>query len=80
MILNIQFEKHEKEKACQFSSKDIENIKDDIRNTTLPWKALAQKYGGNIKVYQHINTGQTYYDEKEDYPIRKKYVNHGPSI
>lgn len=70
----------ERKKPVSFSPKDIENIKNDIRNTTLPWKVLAQKYGGNIKVYQHINTGQTYYDEKEDYPIRKKHINHGPSV
>lgn len=32
---------------------------------------MVQKYGGNEKVYQHINNGKTYFDENEKYPLRK---------
>lgn len=56
-----------------FSKKDIDNIKSDIKNTNLKWEELVQKYGGNTKIYQHINNGKTYFDENENYPLRTKH-------
>lgn len=58
-------------KTTVYSLETIEKIKEDIRNTNLSWKELVEKYGGNEKVYQHINNGKTYFDEKEQYPLRK---------
>lgn len=58
-----------------FPSETIQKIKEDIKNTSLSWKELAQKYGGNEKVYQHINNGKTYFDDNENYPLRKTQKN-----
>jgi group I intron endonuclease len=62
----------DKKQPVSFSEEDIQAIKKDIRETSLSWKELSEKYGGNIKVYQHINTGKTYYDPQQEYPIRKQ--------
>lgn len=58
-------------KQTIYSKEDIQNIQWDIQNTTLKWTELSEKYGGNVKVFQHINNGQTYFNPELDYPLRK---------
>ena len=73
---NIQYpirKTEERAPKTLFSKNDINNIKLDIKNTNLTWEQLVKKYGGNTKVYQHINNGKTYFDKNEVYPLRVKH-------
>ncbi len=64
-----------KKQNHRFSQQELELIKYDIKNTSLSWKQLSNKYGGNEKVFQHINQGQTYFSQEETYPLREEQRN-----
>lgn len=66
-----QTEAHNRKPYHKLSRDTIAKIKDDIKNTTMTWEQLSDKYGVTTKVFQHINRGKTYFDANEQYPLRK---------
>lgn len=58
-------------KSQKFTEETINQIYDDIINTTLKWTELAQKYHCGDKVFQHINQGIEHRREGYTYPLRK---------
>lgn len=50
------------------------NIKHDLKTTKLSNMAIGEKYGVSDRTVDAINNGKSWYDESEDYPIRKLKV------
>lgn len=50
---------------------DSEIIKDLLLNTNMTFSEIAETVHRGVQVVQKINNGDTYYDEKLHYPLRK---------
>ena len=50
----------------------LNNLIEDLINTSIPMKELASKYGIAISTLSQINNGKTYKNEMLNYPLRKK--------
>lgn len=63
----------ERGRTC-FSPKEIELISNDLRDTTLSIRKIADKYSVSSAVINNINNGKIkkYYDSSIKYPIRSK--------
>ena len=60
-----------------------DNIIDDLLNSSLKRKQIAYKYNVKYSLIRHINYGESWYNNKLNYPIRKKderYVIENNSI
>lgn len=54
---------------------DILSLIKDIKDSNLTLVEIANKYGVSKSTVTRINKGQTHYDEKETYPLRKTRRN-----
>lgn len=50
-------------------------LKSQLKRTKIPKSTLSKIYGVSVGTINGINNGGTYYDEKEEYPIRKSTDN-----
>lgn len=71
---------------CKGSASDdknvVENIKNDLRNTTKSQKEIASKYNVSTTIVCEINKGscKKYFDKNIDYPIRKFKISSKGNI
>ena len=54
----------------KLKNKDVEYIKERLRNSTDSYMDLCKKFNVSKGVIYHINTGKTFYNSNEKYPIR----------
>lgn len=52
-----------------------DSILEDLENTSLTQRAIANKYGTSERVVNTINKGETWRDENKNYPIREKFAH-----
>lgn len=53
--------------------KEIDLIKEELKNSNLSQRLIAEKYKVNEHTISSINTGKTWYDDNIEYPIRKNH-------
>lgn len=58
--------------CCKISDATVLLIKNDLRDTSMTLDQIASKYGISKRQVGRINSGETRYDEKDKYPIRKE--------
>ena len=56
----------------QLQIKPQKKIKMELKNWNIPKKLIKKKYGVSESLLRHINEGNSWYDEKEQYPLRPK--------
>ena len=54
----------------KLNQEKLKEIKDLIKNSPLQLKEIAEKYQISLTTIKDINQGHTWYDEKEQYPLR----------
>lgn len=59
------------DKCIKLKNEDVISIKEYLKNGILDKHKIAEKYNVNIGAIQGINSGRTYFDENEIYPLRK---------
>lgn len=60
-----------KENPYILKKKEVDEIKWLLKNSLFPCYQIAEYYHVNPSAIKHINTGNSYFDEFTDYPIRK---------
>lgn len=60
-----------KENPYILKKNEVEEIKWLLKNSLFPCSQIAEYYHVNPSAIKHINTGNSYYDDFTDYPIRK---------
>ena len=58
----------------QLQIKPQKKIKMELKNWNIPKKLIKKKYGVSESLLRHINEGNSWYDEKEQYPLRKEKI------
>lgn len=61
----------DKHPSTKISDKEVQELKNDLRNTQIPLSKLAKKYNISKKQVLRINSGVSRADITENYPIRK---------
>lgn len=66
--------------AYRVSQETIEAIKNDLKNTDLLHREIAEKYQVSVGWVQGINTGIFHFDETENYPLQKQQKGHATTL
>lgn len=53
------------------SEKEVDEIKWLLQNSLFPCSQIAEYYHVNSSTIKHINSGRNYFDENQNYPLRK---------
>lgn len=51
-------------------SEDVQNIQNDLQNSTLSFKEIAKKYNLGLRIIYYINKGESHYNSSLSYPLR----------
>lgn len=62
----------EKNSFAKISNKIASLIKEDLKNWKIPRRQIVKKYNITENIIRHINDGSSWFDEKEQYPLRPK--------
>ena len=73
--LNINFPIRKNRRSIKFNEQEILEIKKLLMNPNLSIEDIANKYQCSRDTIGDINQGKSYFDKKENYPIRKFYPN-----
>lgn len=73
-IAQVRYEKR-KDKLNFLSDEVLEQLTQDLLNTTILQKDLAKKYQIGYSMVNAINEGKAYYRDYLDYPLRKQPYN-----
>lgn len=58
--------------GSKFSQEEIEEIVELLKNSSLSFEKIAEKFNCSYGTISHINTGKHYQNDSYTYPIRKK--------
>lgn len=61
-------------KSCPYNldNEEVEEVKWLLKNTLYPCSQIADYYHVNTSTIKHINSGRNYFNNNENYPLRKK--------